>query len=31
MESTPRDVLEQPFYPPFLTLASAWSTPAGSC
>eukprot|EP01049_Picozoa_sp_SAG25_P016927 SAG25_NODE_4120_length_885_cov_3.557252_1_plen_85_part_01 len=31
MESTPRDVLEQPFYPPFSPLASALCTSASSC
>ena len=31
VESTPRDVLEQPFYPPFSPLASALCTSASSC
>jgi hypothetical protein len=31
VESTPRDVLEQPFYPPFSPLSLALCTSAGSC
>ena len=31
VESTPRRVLEQPFYPSFWTLASALCMPAGPC
>jgi len=31
VESTPRDVLEQPFYPSFWTLTSALCTPVSPC